>query len=415
LSQSYAGVYVPTLTKEVLDNAPEINMAGLAVGDPCTDTVSQAQSMDMLWYANKHGLVMPEDYTLLTENCSFTAPHPLSKGQWSVGGTREANPLRRLPAGSSPECIAAHRRFLIGSSDGISQTFKEAWINDLSLYGPAAVVPFDVPGSLNYMTAAYMKRHDVREALHVLDSPCMASPEHQWPGPQDGWTYKSEWAACNSDYAPGTWSMVDFYRNIAPRLSRTVVFNGDTDPCVSYEGTREAIGKVGFAVVNAYRPWFFNSTAASEDFLKEKPLLFGPELALRAAGPQYGGSVVDYQHSLSFVTVHGAGHMVPQFRPRAALHMLTKVLADEPLAPPLAPGNSLASMSDDAFDKYLDSWTLGAQGNPYVGAVSQHKKALCQKDSDCQQSGDSTGYCKPNGFCRCNRKGFKGQFCENRP
>ena len=70
LSQSYAGVYVPTLTKEVLDNAPEINMAGLAVGDPCTDTVSQAQSMDMLWYANKHGLVMPEDYTLLTENCS---------------------------------------------------------------------------------------------------------------------------------------------------------------------------------------------------------------------------------------------------------------------------------------------------------------------------------------------------------
>ena len=236
--ESYAGVYVPTLTKEVLDNAKEINMQGLAVGDPCTDTVSQQESMDMLWYANKHGLVMPADYEFLTQNCSFKAPHPISRGEWKVQRAQTTNPLRRLPAGSSPECVAAHRRFLLGSSDGISQTFKEAWINDLSLYGPAAVVPFNVPGSLNYMTAAYMMRRDVREALHVLDSPCMATPDVQWPGPQDGWSYKSDYAACNSDYEPGTWSMVDFYRNIAPRMSRTVVFNGDTDPCVSYEGIR---------------------------------------------------------------------------------------------------------------------------------------------------------------------------------
>eukprot|EP01047_Picozoa_sp_COSAG01_P112032 COSAG01_NODE_40798_length_459_cov_1.836111_1_plen_60_part_01 len=34
----------------------------------------------------------------------------------------------------------------------------------------------------------------------------------------------------------GTPSMVDFYRYIAPKLKRTMVFNGDTDPCVSYEG-----------------------------------------------------------------------------------------------------------------------------------------------------------------------------------
>ena len=32
----------------------------------------------------------------------------------------------------------------------------------------------------------------------------------------------------------------------APRLKTTVVFNGDTDPCVSYEGTREAVRAVGY-------------------------------------------------------------------------------------------------------------------------------------------------------------------------
>ena len=47
--ESYAGVYVPTLSREILDNAPEINLVSIAVGDPCTDNDAQKQSMDMLW------------------------------------------------------------------------------------------------------------------------------------------------------------------------------------------------------------------------------------------------------------------------------------------------------------------------------------------------------------------------------
>merc|ERR1719399_2662585 len=41
--ESYAGVYIPTLSKEILDHAATsttggpINFKGLAVGDPCTD------------------------------------------------------------------------------------------------------------------------------------------------------------------------------------------------------------------------------------------------------------------------------------------------------------------------------------------------------------------------------------------
>ena len=56
--------------------------------------------------------------------------------------------------------------------------------------------------------------------------------------------YHSLYAACNPLAAPGTESMVDVYRRIAPKLRTTLVFNGDTDPCVSYEGTRKAIGSV---------------------------------------------------------------------------------------------------------------------------------------------------------------------------
>ena len=77
-----------------------------------------------------------------------------------------------------------------------------------------------------------------------------ASPATAWPGPPDGWEYTSSYDACNAAAAPGSPSMVDFYREIAPKLRKTVVFNGDTDPCVSYEGTRDAIYSVGFPEVD---------------------------------------------------------------------------------------------------------------------------------------------------------------------
>jgi len=55
--ESYAGVYIPTLTKYLLDHAPEVNLKGIAVGDPCTDNTAQADSMDSLWYSYHYGLM----------------------------------------------------------------------------------------------------------------------------------------------------------------------------------------------------------------------------------------------------------------------------------------------------------------------------------------------------------------------
>ena len=114
------------------------------------------------------------------------------------------------------------------------------------------------------------------------------------PRPAPGWTYTSSYDACNQGKVTVAKSMVDFYRELAPALrGKIVVFNGDTDPCVSYEGTRTAIERVGFAIEQPTRPWFFNESAASADFLKRKDLLFGPSLALVGAGAQFGGQVVD--------------------------------------------------------------------------------------------------------------------------
>lgn len=362
--ESYAGVYIPTLTAELLVHAPEVNIKGIAVGDPCTDTSSQRESMDMLWYAHKYGFVPDADFHFLRQNCSFRKPSFLARGHWLREAGRWAVPRERgggampsLPGALEERCNVAQRRFLATTSRGLSQSWKGAYVNELDLFTDAAALDFTLPDTLNYYNAQWMMRPDVRAALHV-DSAATT----EWPGPPAGWQYTSSYNACNN--APeGTPSMIDFYRQIALKLATTIVFNGDVDPCVTYEGTRVAIERVGFAVVpgGEYRPWFYHKAAATLKTLIEKPSLFGPDLPVRDAGPQFGGHVVNYEHNLSFVTVHGSGHMVPQFRPQAAERLLSRLLTGEAFAPLLPTGAELAAMSDAEFDDSVDQWTKKAK------------------------------------------------------
>jgi cathepsin A (carboxypeptidase C) len=387
--ESYAGVYVPTLSRAILDHNDAggflIPLAGLAAGDPCTDNDFQRDSMDMLWYGHKHGFVAEADFDLLWNECGVRHPSAKSRGRWTrdsrwpSGWREEEDAAREAAEGSAaaaakryrgstlpdptPECVAARRRFLLATSDAFSQEWRHAWLNDLSLYGPSAVVRDDVPGTLDFDMSTWMARADVRAALHVEDAPADV-----WPGPSDDWSYESQWGACNDAAPPGTPSMVDFYRYLAPRLRRTIVFNGDTDPCVSYEGTRAAVEAVGFPKLDggAQRPYFVNATGVPLALLDEKPLLFGPSLAVVPAGPQFGGHVTDYANGLAFVTVHGSGHMVPQFRPRAGLHLLRKLVRGGAFAPPMRSQGELETMTHEAWMKEMDAWTVEAQGTEYV-------------------------------------------------
>ena len=95
--------------------------------------------------------------------------------------------------------------------------------------------------------------------------------------------------------------------------------------------------------------------------MEEKPLLFGPALSLVEAGAQFGGHVVNYEHNLTFMTVHGSGHMVPQFRPRAALRLIETLISGGAFVAPLLDDAKLAAMTDEAFDEWLDTYTVAAK------------------------------------------------------
>lgn len=136
----------------------------------------------------------------------------------------------------TPECLLALRKFLFSSSKHLSQSWRDLYIDDYSLFAPVTSKEDDD-------MAAYMTRDDVRRALHVEETPI-----DTWPYPDAGFDYTKEYDACNERAAPDAWSMIDFYRDIVPRLKTTLIYNGDTDPCVrkevwlaNFENTRECV------------------------------------------------------------------------------------------------------------------------------------------------------------------------------
>lgn len=387
IGESYAGVYIPTLTKEILDNT-DINLKGIAVGDPCTDNKAQSDSMDSLWYGHKNGLVDDEIFDLLWNTCEARNPNLMTRG----GVHHVAHELNRELKGienlkqrkirarelfhevalggnvekmkDSPECTMAYRKFILSSSGGLSQSWKDLFIDDYSLFAPVSSLEDE-------QMAAYMSRDDVKKALHVEEAPTTT-----WPDTDLGFDYQKEYDACNWDeeiILEGV-SMVDIYKEIVPKLDRTWIYNGDTDPCVSYEGTREAVKQIQMDELDggSYRPWFYNQTAASLEVLAEKAALFGPGLLAQDMGSQFGGEVTDYESGLKFVTFHGSGHMVPQFKPQASLHFLQKFIMGEELSPLMPHNETLSNMSDAAFGNALNSWTEKAMSPPFVTSEEDH-------------------------------------------
>eukprot|EP00565_Helicotheca_tamesis_P007320 CAMPEP_0185724954 /NCGR_PEP_ID=MMETSP1171-20130828/1303_1 /TAXON_ID=374046 /ORGANISM="Helicotheca tamensis, Strain CCMP826" /LENGTH=602 /DNA_ID=CAMNT_0028392933 /DNA_START=39 /DNA_END=1847 /DNA_ORIENTATION=+ len=393
--ESYAGVYIPTLTKEILDHT-DINIKGIAVGDPCTDNKAQEESMDSLWYGHKNGLVDDEIFNKLWYECEARMPNLMTRGgvhhvvhnlnqelqqihdleqrklrahqlyhevilHNNVQKMRQKDQERNQQKDSvsdSPECTLAYRKFILSSSHGLSQSWKDLFVDDYSLFAPVSSLEDE-------HMSAYMSREDVRQALHVSHAPTKT-----WPYVDVGFDYYKEYDACNwqEDNVLANVSMVDIYKEIVPQLDRTWIYNGDTDPCVSYEGTRLAVKQIQLDELDggSYRPWFYNQTGASLEVLAEKAALFGPNLLAQDMGAQFGGEVTDYEEGLKFVTFHGSGHMVPQFRPQAALHFLQKFVKGEELAPLLPLNATLMDMDDKSFRTAASAWTEDAMASPFV-------------------------------------------------
>ncbi|BAT16570.1 Os12g0257000, partial [Oryza sativa Japonica Group] len=82
-------------------------------------------------------------------------------------------------------------------------------------------------------------------------------------------------------------------------------YSGDHDMCVPYTGTEAWTRSLGYGVIDSWRPWHLNG--------------------------QVSGYTQGYEHGLTFATIKGAGHTVPEYKPQESLAFYSRWLAGSKL------------------------------------------------------------------------------------
>ncbi|XP_009117259.1 serine carboxypeptidase-like 22 isoform X1 [Brassica rapa] len=272
--ESYAGHYVPQLAKKINEynkafNKPTINIKGFMVGNPDMDKNNDKLGTITYWWS--HAMISDTNYNLILRNCNFTADSFSKECNSSIYNA--AADFGEIDQYSiyTPKCVR------------MKQMRKAVLARQTTEYDPCTESYADI----------YYNRPDVQRAMHANQT---AIP------------YK--WTAC-SDPVFNNWnwrlsdnSMLPIYKELMEAGLRIWVYSGDTDSVIPVTATRFSISKLNLPVKTRWYPWY--------------------------SGNQVGGRTEVYE-GLTFVTVRGAGHEVPLFKPQSALILLKYFLAGKEL------------------------------------------------------------------------------------
>lgn len=306
--ESYAGIYIPMLAYNVYkynqgSPAQPINLKGTMVGNGCignaaghcgTDPLNDYHDV-MEWRG--HALMEETLFDNIMGNCSFDGKNSLTcdlllaaaaleKGDLDVyylyntcsdPALSLSNLRAPLPANSLLRKALEAKAAKQGSSKAVQKGKKVG--TDPNCFGTGPTLE------------AYFNQASVKSALHVA------------PG--------IDWALCSNN---GTFNyngdMDDERKEIYPTIVtqagyKVLVYNGEADLCVPYTDNEYWTRSMGYSVAKPWTAWEVQGEQ----------------------GAYVGGYVIHYAPpgggNFSFATVRGAGHMVPETRPEAALALLT--------------------------------------------------------------------------------------------
>lgn len=287
-SESYGGHYMPTLANEIVnyndvekDSSLKLNFKGFAVGNPYTDYYSGVGA-EMETYWGKQLLPKPlwDNYVL---NGCTTIEAQLNN---SVCSTLILNFMRKIGnlnpyALDYPVCLTAQ------------QMTMRNYLSDEHLLLSSDIVyePCEDEYSSNYLN-----RDDVKAALHVHSD--------------------IVWAECSRttkyELKDKMLPMEKYYKILLNSKThpdmRILVYSGDDDSVCGTIGTQRWIYDLGFPLVEDWTTWYLDGQTAGYISKFKTP---------------FSG-----KSRFSFMTVHGAGHEVPTYKPKEALDLFEKYLSN---------------------------------------------------------------------------------------
>lgn len=261
-----------------------MNFKGVLVGNGVTPGAAQMDPVASFEFAYGHGMYSDADHQTLVTACADPNSDACQNIQNEIVSHFQGAPLN--PYNIYDECTS-QRPF--SPLEFAHKNLGKAFASLLS--NKRAVRVRDTPPCVDsYAGIKYLNLPEVQKAIHVQPT--------QWDICSDQINY-------NSDVS----DVLSIYRRLVSAGKTVFIYSGDVDMVVDYTYSEAWTSNMGFTATRSWQPWTFNDNL----------------------GSQTGGWVTDYQGGFTFATVRGSGHMVPQYRPKAAFAMFQRVISGTPL------------------------------------------------------------------------------------
>uniref|UniRef100_A0A3B6DCX1 Carboxypeptidase n=1 Tax=Triticum aestivum TaxID=4565 RepID=A0A3B6DCX1_WHEAT len=278
--ESYAGIYIPTLADEVVKGTqkalkPKINLKDVSaachgtfwgkVNDVCQEKIDRVRWE--LKDLNTYNILAPCYHHPEVQETAFVNSS-LPSSFRKLGETERPFPVRKRMAGLS---------WPLGLP--VSSGHVTLWPE---LGGRS------LPCTSDELATIWLDDEDVRAVIHAKPKSLIGS----W-----------ELNTARIDYTHDTGSMVEYHKKFTATGYRVLIYSGDHDLCIPFTGTEAWVRSLGYRVVDSWRPWHF--------------------------GGQVAGYTQGYDHNLTFLTIKGSGHTVPEYKPKESLAFYTHWLFGE--------------------------------------------------------------------------------------
>ncbi|KAI4302878.1 hypothetical protein MLD38_038576 [Melastoma candidum] len=272
--ESYAGHYVPQLAHLIVrynkkSGKTLINLKGIIIGNAVIN--SETDRRGMFDYFASHALISRETNNKVQKLCNFMG----------------------YAANRSADCDSAIREVFnnVGYLDIYSIYAPICMDGNLTARPKMASVK-NIDPCIDYYVYAYMNLPEVQKAIHANVT---NNKLFDWEPCSD---VIQDWV----DYANTT---IPILRELMANGLRVWMFSGDNDGRVPFISTLDSLGTMKMATKDRWRPWFHKG--------------------------EVGGYIQVFAGDLTFVTVRGAGHMVPSDQPSRALSLISHFLTLTPL------------------------------------------------------------------------------------
>ncbi|XP_055504712.1 lysosomal protective protein-like [Leucoraja erinacea] len=289
-AESYGGVYGPSLSLNIANGPANINFKGFGIGNGLSSEFYNDQSI--VYFAYYHGLIGDTVWANLNTYCCSYGSCNFNKNT-NYACQQSLYEVNKVIYNSGlnlyslyMKCAGGVQKYF-GRLEAEMKNIFRFYKFDLQMTADAS--RNQAPPCINDTAQwTWLNRADVRTALHI-------------PANVQGWELCSQ--EISETYDRMYTSMETFYLQLLSKGLRVLVYNGDTDMACNFLGDNWFVRSLNQKKTVEYQPWICDD--------------------------QIAGFYEQYEN-LTFLTVKGVGHMVPQWAPRRALKMFESYLSNTP-------------------------------------------------------------------------------------